>query len=176
MKHRPLDGGQVLAGLSIRPARMGEAPDVLAVLREAAVWLEERGIPMWSEEELDPMTVAADVDAGQYVLAISEAFAVGTLRFTLNDELFWPDAVAEEAAYVHRLAVRRSHAGGVVSSALLDWATARARALGRPFLRLDCDAMRPSLRAFYERQGFVFHSEKTVGPFFVARYQKTTAV
>jgi GNAT superfamily N-acetyltransferase len=164
------------SGLSIGLARANQAPEVLAILREAAAWLEQGGMPMWREEELDPTTVATDVQAGRYALALSEALPVGTLRFTLEDEQFWPDAVAGEAAYVHRLAVRRSRAGGAVSTALLDWATARTASLGRRFLRLDCDATRPRLRAFYESQGFIFHSERTVGPYFVARYQKTTGV
>ena len=62
-------------------------------------------------------------------------------------------------------------AGGEVSSALLLWAIARTHTLGRRYLRLDCEASRARLRAVYERVGFRFHSNKQVGPYFVARYE-----
>jgi GNAT superfamily N-acetyltransferase len=77
----------------------------------------------------------------------------------------------DDSAFVHRLAVRRRFAGGEVSSALLLWAIARTHALGRRYLRLDCEASRERLRAVYERIGFRFHSDKQVGPYFVARYE-----
>ena len=47
----------------------------------------------------------------------------------------------------------------------------QARALDRDVLRLDCDADRVSLRAVYERFGFVYHSDRQVGPYYVARYE-----
>ncbi len=79
--------------------------------------------------------------------------------------------VPGEALYLHRLAVRRVASGGQVSSALLGPAVGTAAARGARYLRLDCEASQPSLRAVYERFGFTFHSEHSVGPFVVARYQ-----
>jgi GNAT superfamily N-acetyltransferase len=76
-----------------------------------------------------------------------------------------------ESAFVHRMAVRREYAGGAVSTALLTWAVDRTRALGRRYLRLDCDASRPKLRLVYERFGFQYHSDRHVGPYHVARYE-----
>jgi GNAT superfamily N-acetyltransferase len=67
--------------------------------------------------------------------------------------------------------VRRTFAGRGVSSALLEWAVARARALGKQYLRLDCDDDRPRLKALYERCGFRLHSHRQVGPYYVARYE-----
>jgi GNAT superfamily N-acetyltransferase len=72
---------------------------------------------------------------------------------------------------VHRLAVRRAFAGQGVSVALLEWTVDRARTLGKRYLRLDCDADRPRLRALYERFGFRLHSYRQVGSYYVARYE-----
>jgi hypothetical protein len=47
----------------------------------------------------------------------------------------------------------------------------RTRALPRRYLRLDCEASRPRLRAFYESFGFRYHSDKHVGPYHVSRYE-----
>ncbi|HEY6359785.1 MAG TPA: GNAT family N-acetyltransferase, partial [Vicinamibacterales bacterium] len=60
---------------------------------------------------------------------------------------------------------------GAISTALMTWAVDRARSLRRDALRLDCDADRTSLRAVYERFGFEYHSDRQVGPYYVARYE-----
>jgi GNAT superfamily N-acetyltransferase len=141
------------------------------VLQEAALWLHQMGMAMWRDDELTPSRTAADVDAGQFYIAECDGETAGVVRFQLKDPLFWPDVPQTESAYVHRLAVRRKFAGKGVSSALLRWAVERANSLGRDYIRLDCEASRPRLRAFYERFGFCHHSDTQVGPYFVSRYE-----
>lgn len=126
---------------------------------------------LWCDNELLPESIAADVHSGLYFVAEYDSEPAGTIRYQLEDKLFWPDTPQEDSAFVHRLAVRRCFAGGDVSSALLLWAIARTHTLGRRYLRLDCEASRPRLRSIYERIGFRFHSNKRVGPYFVARYE-----
>lgn len=173
-----IDGGGIFTELSlpmnirIRQATAEDAAGVSAVLTGAAEWLAERGIPMWRAGELAPDIIAADVASGEFYVAVTaDGSIAGTVKFQLEDALFWPDEAPGRAAYVHRLAVRRDCAGGAVSAALLTWAAERAREFKRPFLRLDCDAERAKLRAVYERQGFRHHSDRQVGPYFVARYE-----
>jgi hypothetical protein len=91
--------------------------------------------------------------------------------FQLEDPEFWPDAVPGEAAYLHRLAVRRRFAGGRLSSLLLDWSREKTRQLGRKYLRMDTETTRLKLRERYERYGFQYHSERNMGRFSVIRYQ-----
>ncbi len=158
--------------ITIRPAQVEDTATVAAILREAAQWLTDRGIPLWQTDELHPEHVAGDVAAGLFWLAWVGHDPAGCVRFQLEDALFWPDVPKGEAVYVHRLAVRRRFAGGRVSEALLTWAYQQAQTMRRRWLRLDTVADRPALRAVYERQGFGFHSERQVGPYLVARYQK----
>src|SRR4030095_6620347 len=98
-------------------------------------------------DELVCARIAADVARGEFYLAECDAEVVGTIKFQLADTLFWPDMPPDESAFVHRLAVRRRVAGGQLSAVLLRWAAERAASLGRRFLRLDCGAARPPLRA-----------------------------
>ena len=126
---------------------------------------------MWKGDELSLARVAEDVAKGLFYVAECDGEIAGTIKFQLEDKLFWPDVSQEESAFVHRLAVRRRFAGGVVSSALLRWAVERAASLGRRYLRLDCEASRGRLRQVYERFGFRHHSDRYVGPYFVSRYQ-----
>ena len=144
---------------------------VAEILHEAACWLEQSGMPMWREDELRAAHVVGDVQAGLFFLAEHDGTPVGVMKFQLEDPIFWPDVPAGHSAFIHRLAVRRQFAGGTVSSVLLNWAADRARSFGRRHLRLDCEAARPRLRAVYERFGFQHHSDRQVGPYFVARYK-----
>jgi GNAT superfamily N-acetyltransferase len=99
----------------------------------------------------------------------------GAIRFQEQDLLFWPDIPQADSAFVHRLVVRRAFKGQGVSQALLAWSVARARSLGKQYLRLDCDADRPKLRAVYEAFGFRLHSYRQVGPYYVGRYELPVA-
>lgn len=141
------------------------------MLLEAAQWVDAMGEVMWDAGELDSRRIAAEVAAGQFYLAVVDGEAAGTVRFQLEDKLFWPDLPDDHtSAFVHRLVVRRRFKGQGISSALLRWAVDHARALGRSHLRLDCDKTRPKLMALYEGFGFQFHSFRHVGPYHVARY------
>jgi GNAT superfamily N-acetyltransferase len=131
---------------------------------------------MWRLDELRPDRIAGDVADGLMALAWCDGETAGTIRFQREDPLFWPDVPAANAAYVHRLAVRRRYAGEQVSTALLTWTIHRSRALGCQFLRLDCEASRVRLRAVYERFGFAYHSDRRVGPYALARYEYRVVV
>ena len=155
----------------VRQATPQDTGTVIDILREATRWLEQSGKPMWRDDELSSSRIAADVDAGLFFVAECDGEVAGTVKFQLEDLLFWPDLPQEQSAFVHRLAVKRQFAGGRVSSALLQWAVLRTRSLGRSFLRLDCEASRPRLRAVYEHFGFRHHSDRQVGPYFVSRYE-----
>lgn len=159
--------------LSFRQAELADVELVREILLEAEYWLRAMGEPLWRDDELSVDAISSDVEAGSYYVAECDGIAAGTLRFQLSDEETWPDVREGESAFLHRLAVRRSHAGGEVSGALLRWAADRTAALGRRKLRLDCVASRPKLRALYERFGFHYHSSKQVGPDLVARYELT---
>jgi GNAT superfamily N-acetyltransferase len=125
---------------------------------------------MWRDDELLPECIASDV-ADRFYLAECDREVIGTIKFPLQDTLFWPDTPADEAVFIHRLAIRRQFAGGQLSVALLRCAAERAKSLGRRFLRLDCEASRQRLTAVYERFGFRHHSDRQVGSYFVSRYE-----
>ena len=164
-----------MSPVRIRQAHEGDVETIDRMIREAAAWVDALGVVMWEDGELDAGRIAADVASGQVFLAEIGGAAAGTIRFQLEDALFWPDRPAGEAAFVHRLVVRRAFKGKGVARALLEWAIGHAGAQGRGLLRLDCDADRPKLRALYESCGFRFHSYREVGPYYVSRYEIDTA-
>ncbi|MCC5631169.1 GNAT family N-acetyltransferase [Nostoc sphaeroides] len=157
--------------ISIRQATIQDTLIVSDVLLEAALWLQKRGMPLWRDSEVSPENISEDVANGLFFIAEWAGEPVGTIKFQLEDLLFWPDISQEESAFVHRLAIRRHCSGGKVSSALLTWAVEHAQTFGKRYLRLDCDASRPRLRAVYEDFGFRHHSDRQVGAYFVSRYE-----
>lgn len=157
--------------IDIRQAIEADVEIVAGILGEAADWLAQHRTPLWRSDEVTTDRIEADVRDGLFFIAASDGETAGTVKFQLTDREFWPDVPDDESAFVHRLAVRRRFAGGIVSSALVHWAAERASAMGRRYLRLDCDASRERLRAVYTRMGFEHHSNRMVGPYFVARYQ-----
>ncbi len=157
--------------IKVRQTVPEDSEIVSGILMEVANWQEQAGAPLWLDGELTPDKIASEISSGLFFLAEYAANPAGRLRFQLEDGLFWPDAPNPDAAYVHRLAVRRQFAGKGISLALLNWAAERTHNLGRTVLRLDCDADRQRLRSVYESFGFRHHSCRQVGSYFVARYE-----
>lgn len=126
---------------------------MLDLLSEAAEWIRaSTGIDQWPERFPRPF-VADLVDEGDVFVALDAEQLVATLCLQWADPVFWPDA-DEEALYVHRLVVKRSHAGRGIGEQLLVWAAELAAGTGRSFLRLDCMTENTGLRRYYETLGF----------------------
>jgi GNAT superfamily N-acetyltransferase len=157
--------------IEMKQATLVDLDTVSSILKEAADWLRTTGRPMWRDDELDPDRIDKDVAAGSFYLAYYAGVPAGTIRFQLEDARFWPDLTRNDAAYVHRIAVKRQFGGKGVSTKMLAWAVNKAASLGRSYLRLDCEADRQPLRTIYERFGFRFHSYLDVGPYHLSRYE-----
>ena len=172
LAQRKCETGGMASEIQIRQATPQDVEMVADILKEAARWLKQVGMPLWQEDELESSRIVSDVNAGLFFLAeYSSGDSAGTLKFQLDDPVVWPDARPNDAAYIHRLAVRRQFAGTGLSADLLSWAVKRTHALRRRFLRLDCDASRPRLRPLYERFGFRYHSDAHIGSYVVSRYE-----
>ena len=143
---------------------------MLDVLAGAAEWLRARGVDQWPER-FDADWVMPAIERGETWLAVREpeGEVVGTLVVQWEDPMFWA-GYPEDAGYLHRLAVRR-HGDGL-GLRLQQWAEEHVAAAGKPFLRLDCVAWNEALRTYYERAGYGYVGNVTVGPYTQARYQK----
>ena len=139
--------------LPVRLAEPGDVEGVLDLLGEAARWIRSStGIVQWPERF--PREFIADlVDEGVVYVARDDEQLVATLWLQWADPMFWPDG-GDGAVYVHRLVVRRSHAGRGIGGQLLAWAGERAAEAGRFLVRLDCMTENAGLRGYYETLGF----------------------
>jgi GNAT superfamily N-acetyltransferase len=143
--------------IEFQPATPDQAADVLSLLDEAAAWLRARGISQWPER-FEPVWVRGAISRGETWLVRVDGTVSGTVTLDWSDRV-WAD-VGGDAAYLHRMAVRRTAAG--LGAVILGWAEGVAREHGRPALRLDCVASNTRLRAYYEAAGFVHRGDVTV--------------
>ncbi|WP_309739360.1 GNAT family N-acetyltransferase [Chamaesiphon sp. OTE_20_metabat_361] len=155
----------------VRQANLDDLSTVSDILAEAAAWLDRENMTLWQQEHISLSVIQQDIEQGLFYIACCGDIAAGVVIFQTEDLVFWPDIIQTDSTFLHRLAVRRSFAGGSVSTQIFQWAIDRTRELGRHFVRLDCVADRPRLRSVYENFGFKHHSDRQVGAYFVARYE-----
>jgi GNAT superfamily N-acetyltransferase len=149
----------------IRPAASGDAEHILSVSDEATAWLVEHGLSgQWGDEppSSEPVFVArvsSWIRDGEAVVAIDSNGEVHGYAVTGSFPPPYMDpAVAkrsvEDAYYVYTVAscMRRESRGA--GRRLIMWALEQARASGAIYLRLDCWAENPRLRAYYQGLGF----------------------
>ncbi|SDD92333.1 Acetyltransferases [Streptomyces sp. LaPpAH-199] len=89
-------------------------------------------------------------------LAFEDGKPIATIQVdNFADPEFWTTEDQPDAAlYVHRMAVTRAASGAGIGSLLLDWASARASAQGKRWLRLDTWKDNNGLHRFYKGAGF----------------------
>ncbi len=139
----------------IRAASVDELSTVESLLKEASAWLADRRIDQWQyPPHRDRITRALEL--GDCFLVVEEGEAVATIQVdSYADPEFWTaEDQPGEALYVHRMAVKRSAAGGGLGALMLNWAGERATAAGKRWLRLDAWKDNPGLHRYYEGVGF----------------------
>lgn len=154
--------------VTIRPARDGDVPVVLAMFDSAVAWLAARGrTGQWGTR---PFTgdarrteqVASWLDGGGMRIAEHDGQAAGCISVGPAHDYVTP--AGEPELYVQALVTDRRHAGHHVGAVLLDWAAAEARARRVGLLRVDCYAGDDGrLVAYYESRGFTRVAPFTVG-------------
>ena len=145
-----------IGSVEIRLAVADDLDDVRDILNQAAQWLASRGINQWRIDGFPRDLIAGDISRGEVYVARRDAQVVGTFTLQWIDELFWPGD-ADEAGYIHRIAVRREARG--LGIELLKSAERITASAGRKLLRLDCYAGNDALCSYYERAGFVRRSD-----------------
>lgn len=146
-----------LGPLTIMRAGSADFDAVMAILREAADWLEGRGIHQWYHWYMDAgdeMLRDRLQNHEVYLFRLSDS-TVGTLTIQWSDPEVWGERGEDgQAGYVHGMAIRRSLAGSRVGERMLEWAVATIRSHGRRCVRLDAMASNGALCGYYEQRGF----------------------
>jgi GNAT superfamily N-acetyltransferase len=135
--------------LEVRSAEDDDVDEVIAILAEVAAWLKSKGITQWPERFPRDIVVKT-MERRELFVARIGAETIATITLQWSDPPFWGNR--DDAGFVHRLAVRRSHVD--IGRGLIAWAERQAASRGCTFLCLDCLASNARLRKYYEELGF----------------------
>jgi ribosomal protein S18 acetylase RimI-like enzyme len=160
------------ASLKVRAANVGDLSTVVDILSEASLWERAHGIADPWPNPFPAERVAPGLDAGEVFLAfLDERPAVATVNLSWDDLRFW-GTQPPIAGYIHRLAVRPSHAGRSIGRSLIEWAARRIEEHARPLVRLDCLAANSRLCRYYTDLGFEPRGVVTVGDLLCAKFER----
>ena len=142
--------------MQLRPAELGDLPQLKAVYQGIIRDMTQRDLTIW--DEIYPCAFfEEDIEQNRLYLLLEEDAVVAAFALCSSHagagRVKWekPDA---RACYLERLGVHADYARGGIGSALLDQAAALAGGRGAEYLRLfvaDCNA--PAI-ALYRKNGF----------------------
>ena len=147
--------------MKVRAAGPQDVELVARMLDEAGEW--PRPFP---REELDER-----IERGELFVVDLDGEPAATFTLLWDDPSFWGER-PQDAAYLHKLAVRPRFRGRGIGARVVEWAERRAAEAGRAYLRLDCRRDDPRIRGYYERLGFEHRGDVDPPRFPAALYER----
>jgi GNAT superfamily N-acetyltransferase len=147
--------------INIVQAAEEDIPTLESILLDTVSWLNEMGQPLWDADEITWASLSKSYKASDFFIAYNDGKPSGCMALVDHDPFFWPDVAKGEALFIHKLAVIKTARKTGVADALMAFFKERGILRVVKSLRLDTHALRPKLRAFYERHGFKLYGIKT---------------
>jgi ribosomal protein S18 acetylase RimI-like enzyme len=143
--------------VKIRPARLNDLPNLMALLCSCVRQMLSEGIDQWDKIYPDEATCAGDIERRELFLLERDSRISGII--TLNEfqdpayrEVPWH--YSSKALVIHRLAVDPACQGQGIAGELMQFAREYARQQRYATIRLDAFAGNPRALALYERLGY----------------------
>lgn len=138
--------------MRIASATAEHLPAIRAAYADARAIQRAAGGEVWLEF-LDA-AILAEINAGHLFRVLDGEALAGVFTVAYEDPIIWGDMERGAHIYLHRLARATAYPGRGLLDAVLAWARAECRRLGREGLRIDTWASNSALVALYERAGF----------------------
>ncbi|MCL2108626.1 MAG: GNAT family N-acetyltransferase [Oscillospiraceae bacterium] len=142
--------------IKIKQAQETDIPVIEDILSDTINWLNEMGQPIWSKETTTWNALSKYYRIDDFFIAYLNDKPAGCVVIIDFDPFFFPDIPKGKSLFIHKLAVKKFARKSGVSDTLLDYIKDRGIACGVQSIQLETHALRPKLRAFYERHGFEF--------------------
>ena len=147
--------------MRVEPATRDDLPAVRVAYADARAIQREQGAILWPE--FTDASILAEIGAGRLFRVMDGDALVGVFSVAYADEAIWGEHERGEHIYLHRIARAASYPGRGLVGAVLAWARAQCRAMGRAGLRMDTWASNEALVAFYQRHGFHVVGRRRIG-------------
>ena len=145
-----------MSDIVVKQAQENDIPVLESILFDTVSWLNEMGQPLWGVSEVTWNALSKNYQIDNFYIAYVDGKPSGCMAIVDYDPFFWPDVKKGESLFVHKLAVTKAARKTGVADVLMGFFKKQGTERGVKTLRLDTHALRPKLRAFYERHGFVF--------------------
>lgn len=143
------------------PATPAHLPEIRAAYADARALQAVNRAFQWPE--FTDRSILDEIDAGRlFRVRDGDAF-VGVFSVAYEDPAIWGELERGAHIYLHRFARSATYPGRGLVDAILDWAVARCRELGREGLRLDTWGRNDALIAYYQSRGFNLITKLTMG-------------
>ena len=164
-----------LEQISFRRADSTELETVLSYLKEAALWLSEKGIDYW-QNWLDPPPnfvnwIQRGFDESQFYIVQKDEKDIGCFRLQRHDLIHWGEQ-EDNADYIHSFTISRDLVGQGIGAQVLELIESYCHINNKDLLRLDCGANVEGLFKYYEDHGFRPVGEVTVSGYNAILYEK----
>jgi ribosomal protein S18 acetylase RimI-like enzyme len=151
--------------IEFRKAKPNELNSVLLLLKEAALWLQKKGINYWQDWISPPPHfidwIRDGFEKNEFYMVEKQVDVVGCFRLQWQDPLFWGEQ-ENNAGYIHSFTISRNLAGQDIGKSVLNLIESYCRSNEKELLRLDCGVDIKGLRKYYEQYGFKPVGEVTV--------------
>ncbi len=140
-------------------------------LQQAVHRCIQRGLPLWTYEQVSLDALKKAYGTEQLFLLRDNQQYVGSVFIHEGADEFWPEYPDDSSVYFHKFVIGEEFVAHGLGHKALSAVKLHAQQRNARWLRCDCHAGRPRLRAFYESFGFQFVDEVVVHGFDAARYQ-----
>lgn len=129
--------------------------EAIAVMKEVADWGREKGYRVWpdswlTKEEL----ITEDAQPENFCVGVIDGEIACGFILQWTDSEYWPGTPKNDAAYLHKLCVRRKFAGMGMTKRVVDAIKGECRKRGIRRIRLDTGLDEKTARKIYLNAGF----------------------
>jgi ribosomal protein S18 acetylase RimI-like enzyme len=148
--------------MRVEPATPADLPTVHAAYAEGRRTQREQGSTVWPE--FPDAAILDEMAAGRLMRVVDEHTVVGVFSVAHEDPAIWGADERGAHIYLHRIARAAGYRGRGLTDAVLAWAHARCRDLGREGVRMDTWASNEALISYYQRLGFRLVGRRRIAP------------
>lgn len=135
--------------------RFGELDCAISVMREVAAWGREQGYRVWLDEWLTKdELITSDAQPENFCIGMIDGEIACAFILQWTDSVYWHSAPKYEAAYLHKLCVRRKFAGIGMTKLVTQAIRSECQKRGIRYIRLDTGLDEKAVRKIYLNAGY----------------------
>jgi GNAT superfamily N-acetyltransferase len=150
--------------MMIRKARLTDTEALNSLFAEARSTIAALGIDQWQNGYPSIAVIREDMALHRSYVVVIDDKIVGTFVLITDGEPTydhihdgaWLTQDSTSYLAIHRVAISVAQRGSGISTAILEYAAQKARALGRTSLRIDTHRGNVVMRKMLEKHGFVY--------------------